>query len=151
MLILLLASTTSSLKFSIFNYSFSLSPRNASLSYSTLLKEQYTSVSCCLSFHRKCSNRGRRVIRLGVFTSVNCLFTSNFCHEPISINIENRSSCLFQLAVVRCCGCLLEYLVTSYVASITVVPAGWPPPCSIGIIGGLGGNRFPSLEMYKAL
>lgn len=49
-----------------------------------------------------------------------------FCHECTLIYSESRSSCLFQLAVVRCCGCLLQYLDTLYGFAITSMPAGWP-------------------------
>jgi hypothetical protein len=65
------------------------------------------------------------------------------CHESILTTFEHRSSCLFQFAVDRCCGCFEEYLVTKDGITITHMQAGWPRAifqCSIEVIGGLVGR-----------
>ena len=65
------------------------------------------------------------------------------CHESTPITTDNRSSCLFKFAAVRCCGCFLEYLVTFNGAAIIFMMAGWPLDVCRHIlehIGGHGGN-----------
>ncbi|KAF4630582.1 hypothetical protein G7Y89_g7557 [Cudoniella acicularis] len=67
----------------------------------------------------------------------------HLCHELSSTIVDNLSSCLFRPAAVRCCGCLLEYLVTLNGATITLSRAGWPyirPPHALEPIGGHGGR-----------
>jgi hypothetical protein len=67
-----------------------------------------------------------------------------FCHECTPITSESHSSCLFTLAVVRYCGCLVQYLVTLYGFTITSMWAGWPHADfqhNMEIIGGRVGNQ----------
>jgi hypothetical protein len=65
---------------------------------------------------------------------------SGICHEFAPITIQNLSSCLFQLAVVGRCGCLLEYLVTCHGLSVAFMRAGWPRAFFLYNIGVTGGH-----------